>query len=118
MSIHYENEKLFDIPIPEDSVSFGKISAQGITALVEHGGIVISGNYSLPSVTITFKGITTAPTPAPGKTGFGATFTFRGKSWTVIDVTEGAKFRIAGIAKFSSWSLTAVSFTSGRVSIG
>lgn len=118
MAIRYENEKLFGLPIPEDGVSLGKIAVQGVTALVAQQNVVVSGSYSLPTVTITFKGISTPPIAIPAKDGIGGSFSFRGKQWTVTDVVEGGKYQIAGTVMFSSWTLTAVSFTSGKVVIG
>lgn len=117
MSIQYQNEKLLDIPIPEDSVSLGRISASGINAYVLVDNILLGGNYSFPTVSITLKGITVPPLAKPGKGGTGDTFSFRGQSWVVLDVVEGAKFLIAGVEKYTSWTVTGVDLSEGRISI-
>jgi hypothetical protein len=109
MTIRYSNEKLLGIPIPDDGVSFGQISANNITTLVEINNVVVSGSYSFETVTITLKGITNPPIPKPTPTSFGSSsFSFRGRTWKVIDTQQGAKFRIADVEKYSSWSVTGV----------
>lgn len=106
-----------DIPIPEDGVSRGKISAQGINAYIEVNGVILGGSYSFDTVTITLKGITTPPFSSPSKTGLGSSFSYDGKTWTIIDVVPGAYFFIGGTKKYFSWSVTGVDMTSGRAQI-
>lgn len=116
--VRYEQEKLGDYPIPEDGYSTGNISATGINAYVKHANTIVQGNYIYPTVTITLKGITNPPYSKPGKQGFGGTFTFRGNQYTIYDVTEGAKFKVAGTDKFITWSVSGVDFSAGKIKIG
>ena len=107
-----------NIPVAEDGVSRGKISAQGINAYIEVKGVILGGSYSFDTVTITLKGITAPPFGAPGKTGVGGDFGFDGRGWTIIDVTPGAYFFIGGTKKYFSWSVTGVDLTNPRAQIG
>lgn len=115
MGIQYSNEKLLSYPIPEDGVSFSKVAATGINTFISMKNKVFGGGYSFDSVTITLKGITDPPFEKPPVNGIGDEFTFRNRTWTILDVQEGAKFKIAGTMKYSSWSVTAVDLNSGRV---
>ena len=116
--VNYSNEKLGAYPIPEDGVSFGSISAAGITPYIKLGKGIYSGSYGFDTVTITLKGIQVPPynTPTPATIG-NATFGFRNRTWRVIDVQEGAKFNIGGQTRFSSWSVTGVDINTPRVKI-
>jgi len=110
--------KLNGIPVPDDGVSPGKISAQGITAYIEVDGVLLQGNYSFDTLTITLKGITTPPFSKPDKTGLGSTFSYSDRTWRILDIQEGACIYIAGTKKFFSWSVTGVDMDSGRAVIG
>ncbi|MGL5923686.1 hypothetical protein [Chroococcidiopsis sp.] len=118
MGVRYSQEKFAGYPVPEDGVSFSKLSASGISAYVALSNIVFSGNYTFDTISITLKGITVPPYNKPGKSGYGGVFSFRNRNWTVIDVVEGPKFNIAGTDKFISWTVTGVDLTAGRISIG
>lgn len=107
-----------NIPVPEDGVSRGKISAQGINAYIDVNGIILGGSYSYDTVTITLKGITAPPFAAPGSSGVGGSFGYDGRGWTIIDVTPGAYFYIGGTKKYFSWSVTGVDLTNGKAQIG
>lgn len=107
--LNYSQETLNGIPIPEDGVSFGNISANGITPYIKLRNAIFSGSYGYDTVTITLKGIDSPlfsrPTPS---TMAQQSFSFRGRTWRVVDVQEGAKFNIAGKSMFSSWTVTGV----------
>lgn len=108
-NIRYSQEKLGDIPIPEDGVSFSNISANGITPYLKIGSSIYSANYGYETVTISLKGIQTPPYNKPTPKTMGTeSFSFRNRNWKVIDVQEGSKFNIAGETRFSSWSVTGV----------
>lgn len=107
--VRYSQETLNDIPIPEDGVSFSNISASGITPYLKIQNIIVSGSYGFETVTITLKGIQTALFSKPAAQTIGSqSFSFRGRTWRVIDTQEGAKFNIAGQTRFSTWSVTGV----------
>lgn len=107
--VRYSQEKLNDIPIPEDGVSFSNISANGITPYLKIRNVIVSGSYGFETVTITLKGIETPPYNKPSpQTIASQPFTFRGRTWHVIDTQEGAKYNIAGQTRFSTWSVTGV----------
>lgn len=117
MSI-FSSEKFLTYPLPEDGVAFGKLSASGISALAQVGNIIFSGSYSFDTVTITLKGITTPPFTKPTAVNFAnQTFTFRGRNWVVLEVTEGAKFKVAEVEKFASWSVTGVDLNTPLITI-
>lgn len=106
------------IPIPEDGISYGKISAQGINAYIEVDGILLGGNYSFETLTVTFKGVNSAPFSKPEQTGIGSEFSYDGRTWKITDVTPGAFCVIGGRKKYFSYTVTGIDFSSGRVNIG
>jgi len=116
--INYSTEKLNNIPIPEDGVSFGNISATGITPYLNIGNTIFSGSYGYETVTITLKGISIPPFTKPvASTIATQTFSFRNRTWHITDVVEGNKFNIGGQTKFSTWSVTGVDFSTPIIKI-
>lgn len=107
--VRFGYETLNGVPIPEDGVSFGNISASGVTPYIRIRNAVFGGSYGYDTVTITFKGLENGLFSKPKPNSIGAqTFAFRGRNWRVIDVQEGAKFNIAGQTRFYTWSVTGV----------
>ena len=118
MSSVYKNEKFMDYPVPSDGVSFGTINASNINTLISIDNIVISGSYSFETVTITLRGIITPPLNKPSSKNIGnVTFSFRGKSWKLIEVIEGNRFNIGGTYKYESWSCTGVNTSNPLIKV-
>lgn len=118
MALRIAYEKFLGIPVPADGVSFGKLSAEGITTYISTGSTVLSGSYTYDTITITLQGILTPPLSHP-RTNIGPTkFTFRDRDWTLLNVEEGNKILIAGIPKYFTWSCTGVDLRTPNVSIG
>lgn len=118
MGIQLAYEKVLNIPIPPDGVSFGNISAEGITTYLSLSRTILSGSYTYETVTIALQGITTAPLQHP-RTNIGQqTFEFRNRTWTLLNVNEGNKIIIAGQPKFLTWTFTGVDLNTPNISIG
>lgn len=108
-SLRYENEKINGVPIPDDGVSFSTVSASGITPYIKLNNVIFSANYGYDTVTITLKNVGTPLFSKPTPTTLGTQeFTFRGRTWKVIDTIEGAKFKISGVSRFNTWGFTGV----------
>jgi hypothetical protein len=118
MAIRLAYEKFLNIPIPPDGVSFGKINADGITTFLSTGNTLLSGSYSYDSVTITLQGILNPPLTHPGRNVGSVTFSFRNRTWTLLDVQEGNIIIIANTPKYLTWSCTGVDLRNPSVSIG
>lgn len=112
MSLRFGSEFLFGYPIPEDGLSFGTVSAQNITPLLEVNGLIIGGSLSYPTLTITFKGIADPPPITREELSIenvaNLTFNFRGTEYKVLNTTEGARFRVANTWRLFTWSVTGV----------
>lgn len=118
MALRIAYEKFLNIPIPLDGVSFGKLNADGITAFLSTGKTLLTGSYSYDTVTIALQGILTPPLAHP-RTKIGpATFSFRNRTWTLLDVQEGNIIIIASTPKYMTWSCTGVDLNTPSVSIG
>lgn len=111
MGLYYGTEKVFGVPISDGDLSFGSISASGVTPYVEVNGAVISGSISYDTVTVTLKGISNPPAQKPGVNGFSGSFSAAGRSWTVIDATPGVKFTIGSRTGYFSYSVTGADFS-------
>lgn len=118
MAIRLAYEKVLDIPIPPDGVSFGKISAEGITAYLSLSKVIMSGSYTYDTVTITLQGIKTPPLQHPRTKPGTITFPFRGRTWTVLDVIEGNIIKIANTSLYMTWACTGVDLQTPSISIG
>lgn len=118
MGIALAYEKVLDIPIPNDGVSFGKLSADGITTYLSLGNHLLSGSYSYDTVTITLQGIITPPLAHPRTKPGSITFPFRGRTWTLLDVQPGNIILIGSTPKYMTWAFTGVDLNTPSVSIG
>lgn len=120
MSNIYKSEKLNNYPVPQDGVSFGNISANGISTFIGVGNTIFSGSYSFDTITLTLKGIDfPAPYSKPTAQNSGNdSFNFRGRKWTLLDVTEGYIFTIGTRKKYESWSITGVDLNRPTSKIG
>lgn len=116
--IDYANEKFLGIPIPEDGVSFGTVSASGITPYLKINNTIVSGSYGYQTVTITLKGIGEPPLQPVTAANLGTqTFTYRGKTWVVTNTTAGARFSIGAISRLYTWSCTGVDTSTPILSV-
>lgn len=118
MAVRIAFEKFLGIPVPTDGVSFSKLSADGITTFLSTGKTLLTGSYSYDTVTITLQGILNPPLAHPRRTIGPTTFSFRNRTWTLLDVQEGNKIIIANIPKYLTWSCTGVDLETPSVSIG
>jgi hypothetical protein len=118
MGIKLAYEKLLDIPIPPDGVSFGKLSAEGITTYLSLSKTILTGSYTYDTVTITLQGVILPPLQHPRLSPGSITFPFRGRTWTLLDVVEGNIIKIANISKYMTWACTGVDLQIPSVSIG
>lgn len=118
MAIQLAYEKLLDIPIPPDGVSFGKISADGITTYISSNRVLLSGSYTYDTVTITLQGVRVPPLAHPRTNPGALTFPFRERTWTVLDVVEGAIIKISNNSLYMTWACTGVDLQTPSVSIG
>lgn len=116
----YNTEKFQGYPVPQDGISFGSISANGISTFIGVGNTILSGNFSFDTITITLKGIDfPAPFLKPTTTNSGdTTFQFRNRKWVITDVTEGYIFTIGSQKKYESWSITGVDLNNPMSKIG
>lgn len=116
----FGSEFLYGYPIPEDGISFGSISANGITALLEINGLIVSGSISYPTLTVTLKGIAYPP-PIPKQDltveNVGSySFTHRDIEYKVLSVSEGARFKVGNDWRLFTWSVTGVDVSNLRFS--
>ena len=119
MSVIYTPEKLFTYPVPSDGISFGVINANGITTFIGIGNTIFSGSYSFDTITIALKAVAVpAPFVKPSKDDIGQiTFSFRNKTWNLLDVIEGYIFQIGASKKYETWSCTGVDLNNPRVKV-
>jgi hypothetical protein len=109
MGVRYSTEKFMGIPIPEDGISFGTISAAGITPYLKINNAIFSGSYGYETITITLKGIGEPPIAQISAANIAQPqFTFRDKTWKVIDTQLGNRFNIAGQWRYNTWTVTGV----------
>ncbi len=115
----YQDEKFLGIPIPQDGVSFGSISVNNITALLQVNNYVFGGSLTFSTVTITLKGIGLPPPFASvsAKDVGKNTFQFRDKTWNLLSTSEGSRFKIAGETRLASWTCTGVDLSSPKISV-
>jgi hypothetical protein len=117
MGLAVAYEKVGDIPIRPESISFGTISAAGISAFVASGRTVFSGSYSFDTVTLTLEGIIDPPYSRPGVNPGQDTFTFRNRTWHITDIQEGGTISIAGQSKYLTWSMTGVDLDNPKITV-
>jgi hypothetical protein len=116
MSSIYTSEIFYNYPIPPDGVVFSSISASGIKAYISSNNILFEGNYSFDVVTITLRGIQTLPFPKPLASNIATvTFTFRNRTWILLDTNEGRKFFIANTPIYDTWNCIGVDLNNPRV---
>lgn len=118
MSSIYTSEYFYSYPIPQDGVSFSSVNAENIKTYIAVGNTLFGGSYSFDTVTITLKGINIPPFTKPLSSNITTTsFTFRNRTWILLDVVEGYKYNIAGSARYESWSCTGLDITTPRIKI-
>ena len=112
MGLSFSQEKLFGYPLKSGAVSFGKINAQNAQAFFLFGNsALVSGSISYQTVTITLETLPLANVPyeKPTLANFGTQlFTFRGKSWTVLEVTFGGIYTIGSEPCYRTYTLLAI----------
>ena len=117
MALQLKYEKLGDIPVSPDAISFGSISANGISTFIKAGNTIFAGSYDYETISVNLKGITTPPYNKPGLYPGTETFTFRDKTWTILNVVEGSHILVAGQRKFLDWTVTGVDLENPRITI-
>lgn len=117
MAISLAFEKLGNIPIKPENITSGTISAAGISTYSGIGNTVFAGSYVYDTITINLEGIVTPPYSKPGKNPGQATFSFRGKTWNILNVDEGNRIIIGGTNKYLTWSITGVNLADPRISV-
>lgn len=116
--ISFSQEKFYGLPIPEDGVSVSSVSASNLNILLKvNNNTLLTGNYSLPTVTITLKGIFEPPIEKPTVDTFGATFSFRGDEYIVTEIIEGIHINIGGQEMITTWSISGVNITKPYIKI-
>jgi hypothetical protein len=122
MSLQFAQEKLFGYPLKDGSISFGKISQQNAQAyFLLNNSALLSANIQYPSITVNLPSIQVANIPfqKPTLEDFGtATFPYRGKIWTVIEVVLGSTYSIGGQSCYYTYTLTAIDTATPQFSIG
>lgn len=118
MALNVAYEKFMGIPVPLDGVSFSKLSADGITTYLSLGNTLLTGSYTYDSITITLQGITTPPLAHPRTKPGSTSFSFRGRTWRLLDIQEGNIIKIASQSKYMTWACIGVDLDNPSVSIG
>ena len=117
MALQLRYEKLGDIPVAPDSISYGSIAANGISTFVKSGNTIFAGSYDYETISINLKGITTPPYAKPGLNPGTETFDFRGRVWTILRIEEGSQIVVANQKKFLDWTITGVDLENPRVTV-
>ena len=117
MALRYVNELLEGFPIPDDGISFSVLNAKDITPYIKIGNAIVGGSYGYETVTIELRGIVTPPFEKPRDADYTDTFTYRSRTWTVINVLEGPTYTIAGTRAYRTWTVTGVDLENPTVTI-
>lgn len=116
MGLSFSQEKLFGYPLKSGAVSFGKINTQNANAFfLLNNSSLLAGSVAYETVTINFEGIQVAAIPfdKPSLQQFGTqSFSFRGKTWIVINVEYGGIYTIGSQQCYRTYTLTGVESSS------
>lgn len=117
----FGSEFLYGYPIPEDGLSFGSVSATGITPLLNVNGLIISGSINYPTLTVTLKGIAYPPPITKSELTVenvgSLSFVHRDITYKVLSVSEGARFRVGADWRLFTWSVTGVDITNTKFEV-
>jgi hypothetical protein len=112
VGLSFSQEKLFGYPLKSGAISFGKINAQNAQAFfLLNNSSLLSGAIAYQTVTVTLETLPLSKVPfeKPSLANFGTqVFQFRGKSWTVLEVTFSGIYNIGSEPCYRTYTLVAV----------
>lgn len=117
MTLSIVYEKLGNIPVAPDAISFGEINANGINTFLATGNTLFAGSLAYDTITLNLRGIVTPPYSKPGLNPGQSSFIFRNRTWKILKIDEGPTIKVGNVTKFIDWSITGVDLDNPKITV-